>query len=196
MTSETLRFVGLYLVAGVLAILIGPLARAIRLELARLKPPPYSIHSASEAAPPVWRKVAFAIAIHVGAIACWPIFLGSTWRAEFARRGGGFTLYGLFGWFPDTRLYFNLISGAGTITCGRCGHSEDMVSFLHGAPGGWCKTGLQCQTCGRFATLEKLSDGTHRTYYCECTEEPTRDKPIFCSKCRSTDVSYCLSYVT
>jgi hypothetical protein len=197
MAAGIQRFVGLYLVVGVLAILFGPLARAIRHELDRHKYSSQPLWDSSHDPPaPQWKLIAFAIILHVAALALWPVFLASTWRTEYSRRGGGLTLYGLLGWFPDTRLYFTQMGGAGTITCRRCGHSEEIVSFLHGPPGGWCKTGLQCQTCGRFATLEKLSDGTCRTDYCECAEELARDRPIFCSRCHSTDLSYCLNYIT
>ena len=99
----------------------------------------------------------------------------------------------------DYSIYYWQMGGAGTIICKDCGYKEDIVSFLHsfdgeGNPsdGRW---GYQCQSCGRFHTLND-SQRAEKPLICPCGGELSRDKPLFCPQCKSTNLRYKMSYIT
>lgn len=96
----------------------------------------------------------------------------------------------------DSLLYFSFVGGAGRLVCKQCGHSEKLVGFLHGFGNDWSRTGLQCQNCGRLVTREHANGRDSYENRCGCPEDPTRDNPLFCPNCRSTDVRYGISYIT
>lgn len=92
-------------------------------------------------------------------------------------------------------LYFDHTNGKGKILCNQCGHLEDIISFIHGLQETGSLSGYQCQSCGRFHRLtdqqELLTDKK-----CDCGGDLSRDKPVFCPKCVSKDVSFILGMMT
>lgn len=93
-------------------------------------------------------------------------------------------------------LYHRNMGGCGIITCKECGLREDIVSFLHGTgKRHGSRTGYQCQRCGRHVDLYS-DDLTKPGFTCECGGKLKSHKPLFCSSCRSKDLSYHLEYLT
>jgi hypothetical protein len=97
-------------------------------------------------------------------------------------------------------------SGSGTIYCNDCGHSEEVISFLHGfGPKSQCTLGYQCQSCAKLVDFDskpigglgmKLLEIKVRTMRCECGGRYARDKQIKCPQCKSVDVRYELGMIT
>lgn len=93
----------------------------------------------------------------------------------------------------DKHLYYWKMGGAGTIRCLECNFQQKIISFLHGA--NWNNSGYQCQKCGKFHEIECDLDNSKRKR-CECGGKLDRDKPIFCPKCKTTNLSYYLRIIT
>jgi len=93
-------------------------------------------------------------------------------------------------------LRHTYMGGAGEISCRNCFYTENIVSFLHGfGHDPWTKTGYQCQSCGKFHAIE--NDHKLDTLpSCECGGELSREEPLFCPKCRSTNLEYNMHYIT
>lgn len=51
-------------------------------------------------------------------------------------------------------LKFHYMGGCGEIICSNCEHKELVTSFTHGYMDS--RSGYQCQTCGKFATRERV----------------------------------------
>lgn len=94
----------------------------------------------------------------------------------------------------DNLLYYWKMGGAGVINCNVCGFNQEIVSFLHGIES-WNNTGFQCQNCGKFHQIESDMSNS-KGQKCECGGTLEREKPIFCPKCKTTNVSYDLKYIT
>lgn len=92
-------------------------------------------------------------------------------------------------------LYFDGTSGEGKILCNRCGHSEDIISFLHGFFTTRRNAGYQCQLCGKFRSIVS-EEGDQVILKCDCGGDLSRGKPIFCPECKSKDVSFILGRIT
>jgi len=99
----------------------------------------------------------------------------------------------------DNQLYHQYMGGAGTIICCDCGYKKDIVSFLHsfdndGNPcdGRW---GYQCQSCGKFYTLNDMQV-REKSLVCSCGGELSRDKALFCPQCKSKYMMYDMKYIT
>jgi DNA-directed RNA polymerase subunit M/transcription elongation factor TFIIS len=89
-------------------------------------------------------------------------------------------------------LYYYDMGGAGTFHCNECGHEEEIVSFLH--VGRWNNTGFQCQDCGKFHEIEYDMDNL-KEKKCECGGVLDKEKPLFCPKCKTKNVSYRMNYI-
>lgn len=206
MTSWLLPALAIYLAAGLISVLVGPFARDLRSsarELCRSIPHRNELeeylHQIKGGEPlPRWKGILNVIIFYAVVIPIAPILW---WIRSFRTepksvRDQDDVLESEATDPDDTRLYFSQIGGAGTLACQRCGHREEIVAFLHGHGTLWYKTGLQCQTCGRLCTFERREDGTGVPDFCNCLGEPTRDDPLFCPACRSTELDYLMSYIT
>ena len=96
-------------------------------------------------------------------------------------------------------LYHYLMGGAGTIICNDCDYNEKIVSFIHGDYD--ADVGYQCQSCGKFHTLESHSEQYHMInivdpLVCSCGGELSCEKSVFCPKCKSNRMSYEMDYIT
>ena len=99
----------------------------------------------------------------------------------------------------DNQLYHQQMGGAGTIFCKDCGYKADIISFLHsfdddGNMSDGC-TGYQCQSCGKFCSLND-SQSAVKPLLCSCGGELSRDKALFCPQCKSKRMRYNMSYIT
>lgn len=130
--------------------------------------------------------------IHVAVVAAWPVFcviamfdarrMHQSIEQESANKEQG--------------LYFHLIGGTGGIRCNACGHEEGITSFLHwlGPEAKDTVTGFQCQACGRFDEVRNASLTTKER--CRCGGGLSRDKVIFCPKCKSRDLRFLPGIIT
>lgn len=96
-------------------------------------------------------------------------------------------------------ITFGGMGGAGSIKCFDCKHEEEIVSFIHGAYE--ATIGYQCQSCGKFHDIRSISSEYHKIniidpLICSCGGELSRDKNLFCPVCKSTRMSYGMSYIT
>jgi hypothetical protein len=94
--------------------------------------------------------------------------------------------------------YYHHMGGAGTISCNACGYKEDIVSFIHSFDGAGNpsdgRSGHQCQSCGKFHTIE--IERAVKPYACSCSGELSRDKALFCPQCKSVNMEYGCRYIT
>lgn len=105
----------------------------------------------------------------------------------------------------DTNLYFRYMGGAGTVYCCDCRFSEDIISHLHGVEvddSGFeietFSSGYQCQSCGKFHTLDssEIKKVEESSKQCDCGGKLEREKPVFCPKCKSRNMKYDMEYIT
>jgi len=115
----------------------------------------------------------------------------------------------------NKKLYFSHLGGLDTISCFDCGYKEDVVSFLHGLKRADCDKdcededcdeesdecfegaaiGYQCQSCGKFHELNEIENKV-KPLICPCGGELSRDKHLFCPKCKSTNMKYNCRIIT
>ena len=94
-------------------------------------------------------------------------------------------------------LFFSDVAGTGAIRCNNCDFSERVTGFLHNISedNPWCCAGYQCQRCGKFQSVEQqLTDRAKEK--CECGGHLERDKPMFCPKCKTRNISYEMHIIT
>lgn len=91
----------------------------------------------------------------------------------------------------DEKLTFDLTNGVGRLCCSVCDHEERILSFTHGVSH---QLGFQCSTCLQFVALENGLEGPIPP--CGCGGELTRDHPLKCPKCKSTNVTFESEYMT
>lgn len=84
----------------------------------------------------------------------------------------------------DDRLTFSKIGSIGELTCLNCFETEMVSSYTR------FNEGYQCQSCGKFHSVERSS----KLPKCDCGGELKRDKPVFCSKCKSYSVKFKLKF--
>ena len=137
------------------------------------------------------RRIAVWLITGSAWILAWPIFIASfLWQHYFDKPNDHDVDYSV----PDG-LTFQCISGVGELVCGNCGIRTPMVSFEHGAPGQWCNSGYQCQSCFRLHTI-KNDDKLEELPKCGCGGGLSRDATIRCPVCRSKEVGFDLEYIT
>jgi len=99
----------------------------------------------------------------------------------------------------ENLLYYYQMGGAGTITCNECDFNEKITSFIHGAYD--AAVGYQCQSCGKFHTLNSHSEEYHMIkiidpLICSCGGELSCKKHVFCPQCKSNRISYKTKFIT
>lgn len=167
-----------YLVIGVILAFVGPLRRKRQIESL----------TAAAANPDASRSrlTYFNLAMVIGAIVLWPIFLASVKRGPQPPEEV---------WARRKELRFERLGGVGQILCKQCGYSIKIVSFEHAHAESWCNTGYQCQVCGEFAAVENSAADT-MAEGCKCGGALSRKEPIFCPACRSRNLDYRMEYIT
>jgi len=76
---------------------------------------------------------------------------------------------------------------------------EKIISFVHsfddeGESSDGC-TGYQCQSCGKFCTLDDF-EVKAKPEVCSCGGELSRDKALFCPQCKSKSLRYDMEFIT
>jgi hypothetical protein len=95
----------------------------------------------------------------------------------------------------DNLLYYWKMGGAGIIECNNCDFTEEITSFLHGGDDdSWNIAGFQCQKCGKFHELEYDMNNA-KGKLCECEGCLSREEPLFCPICKTTNITYTMSYI-
>ena len=139
--------------------------------------------------PNLFKEATFVIVVVTVLVLGWPIFGGeAAYSALRKRRRGDSNV------LPDG-LSFMTTNGVGQLRCGACGQQHSMVSFEHGGPGGWRKTGYQCQRCQKLHAVEN-DDQLAELPHCGCGGNLSRAATILCPSCASSDVSYQSEYMT
>lgn len=102
--------------------------------------------------------------------------------------------------FEEGKLYFDKIAGKGNIACKDCDHTEIMTGFMHGLDAKSNKrtgqNGYQCQDCGKLHAIFSFEKEKPIIKNCDCGGTLQRELPLFCPKCKSTNVMYHLKYIT
>jgi len=93
----------------------------------------------------------------------------------------------------DPFAYFDHLGGAGTVWCSDCGHSEEIISFIHGATDSL--TGMQCQSCGQFSELNDV-EMLNQPRMCACGGTLERNAALFCPTCKSKNINYDMRYIS
>ena len=91
---------------------------------------------------------------------------------------------------------YKMGAGGTTITCNDCGYNERIVFSIHGGysnkKGTWANLGYQCQSCGKFQTLDIQS----KNLVCSCGGLLSRKAPLFCPQCKSDRIHYEMLFIT
>jgi hypothetical protein len=176
--------IAVYLVAGVVAVLTPPLATKLS--------EPFLEFRAAINGTPIWRVKMYWITVRVIVVVGWPIFyLVVLYDAVQDRKRQKQAEKIQREKTPeDTGLFFKWMGGRGAVRCNACGYEEKVTCFLHwlGPTGKDTQTGFQCQSCGKFHSVENADLTTQ--VRCSCGGELSRDKTVFCPQCKSRDVSY------
>lgn len=182
-----LTYISLYYLLALFAYFLGPLSGEIH-EMRE------QLNSEADDAPEVDRqsgeyKIRFAVAefvIIVVVLTLFPILYAAMYTDPFKREELPFGK-------RKKGLYYDEMGGMGDINCRKCGHGEEIVSFLHGVE--WCNTGYQCKSCGKFHGIERASLG-EKAPRCDCGGKLNREKPLFCPACHSRKLTYHMSLIT
>jgi hypothetical protein len=185
----------IYLAIGILFNIFGRYAIDIRKNLSELKEEDSSGQRLAK-----WKIIIIILILRLLVIVAYPIFYinelildsknKKLQKAENIARA-------------DKSLYFEKMGGVGYVICFDCDFEQEVVGFKHGRyidPYGnsgerWCSIGYQCQKCGKF---HQINDDIWNSQgiRCECDGNLERDKPIFCPKCKSKNITYRMSYIT
>lgn len=183
----------IYFIIGILSCKIGPIARFLNEKFKESKGIP--IINPSSQKPKTRRKVEIAtkITMRIIVVLIFPL-LYFLWAYDYFRPSQK-----NINSIPikvDNYLYFSRMKGKGKIHCNECGFEEKIVSFLHGfGQPLWTNTGFQCQNCGMFHQIEFDSNNS-KGVKCECGGNLDNQKPLFCPKCRTKNMSYYVEYLT
>lgn len=98
------------------------------------------------------------------------------------------------------KLYLDKIEGIGNIICKDCDHTETITGFIHGFDSRSKKRtgeiGYQCRDCGKLYSIDSYQGDKPIKLNCDCGGKLQREEPLFCPKCKSTNVLYHLKYMT
>lgn len=194
MTSHSFEFaIGAYLLMGVVLLIRGPLNEALKDAVTTSVGTPFARAMTSRPVLPNYKIVILRVVLSLGILLLWPILLPGVLR-ENRRR-----LDHLKKHFGRPGLRFVRMGGEGTVSCRTCGYAENVVCSVHGVslPDGndWWATGYQCQSCGKFATVDnRIKDVA--TIECDCGGILSRDAALFCPKCKGHELDYRMLFIT
>lgn len=183
-----------YLFLGLMVNFIGPLAKKINEEFAKLNTSSLVDKLLDKTPTPNWKKILFKSVFRIICFVFYPIlYIIITYDYFHSKK----PINDLKTEFKDDGLmYYWKMGGAGAINCNECDFNSEIVSFLHGhGPESWNNSGFQCQNCGKFHEIE-CDMNNSKDEKCECGGELVRDMPIFCPTCKTKNVSYNMSYIT
>jgi len=98
--------------------------------------------------------------------------------------------------YGEGKTYLDNEHGWGRYNCKECGFIENITASVHldvsgppgEPPGSVIRRGAQCQKCGMITEIDNLDKS--QKYICECSGTITNSNPLFCQKCRSTNVRF------
>ena len=185
--------IAVYLAIGVVLVFIGPVAENISREIDRARGTPLSNAFMEREQPSESKLMLARITITVGFVLLWVVFIWGVlkehWNIQATRKRVQERSKG---------LWFSYIGGHGTVSCKECEHNEEITSFIHGINSS--TTGFQCQACGKFAAIgsggPSRANEYEKSLVCECGGKLERQKKIFCSNCKSHNLSYQTLFMT
>lgn len=184
----------IYLSIGILLNIIGPIAKRINKDINEIKTPSLSDLLTENPPLPFWKKFLFEFIMRVFTILLFPLFLIIICIDNFREKNQ--KKVPINSYINDNLLYFWKMGGAGIIKCNDCNFNQEIISFLHGfGPNSWNNSGFQCQECGKFHEIEYDMNNSNGKL-CECGGNLSREKPLFCPNCKSTNIEYMMSYIT
>jgi hypothetical protein len=178
-----------YFVIGIFLLFVEPFKRIIPEEIDKTRGSEFANAVPQRPEVSEMKLFFFRVLLSLGAILLWPVLLPSAVNSEAHKK----SLNDANDAYENTRdnsLKFARMCGAGEIFCLECGHSEDIVSFVHGLDS--CTTGYQCQTCGDLTAIDNSHDSSI-SKVCDCGGVLSRNKALFCPKCKSMKVDYRMS---
>lgn len=185
-----------YAIAGVAVITFGPVYTIICKEISAVRGSPFVNALTGRAEVPVVKLFAFRLILCVVFGAIWPAALWSSWREKALQEEAA----AAFKRKVAEGLTFCRMGGGGTICCGECGYSEQIVCFTHGHTemGEESFTaGLQCLSCGKFVSVSNDAASVNQnSQTCDCGGQLSSEHVLFCPQCRSKKLTYDLQYIT
>lgn len=187
-----MKILAIYLAIGVLMNIIGPLAKKINKEINKIKKPSFTDKLTEKPPVPFWKKILFESILRLFTILLYPILFVII-SIDYYRSKKQIDLHSNL---DDNLLYYWKLGGAGIVKCNNCNYSQNIISFLHGhGPNSWNNSGFQCQKCGKFHEIEYDTNNS-KGKLCECGGNLSREKALFCPKCKKTNLEYLMSYIT
>ena len=182
----------IYFIVGILLSIVGPLAKNTNEYIAKFKEP--SLLDAMDGAMSKKKKLLIAeILVRILMLFFYPFFLAIICIDYFRLKS---FIKSQANEPIDKNLYYLNMGGAGIIKCNVCDFNEKITSFLHSfGENSWNSTGFQCQSCGKFHSIPNYGLNK-KDVKCECGGDLDNEKPIFCPKWKTNNVSYNLSYIT
>ncbi|ELI6455812.1 hypothetical protein RRM46_002045 [Flavobacterium psychrophilum] len=86
----------------------------------------------------------------------------------------------------DNNLTFSKMAGTGELNCLDCKHSEVVLSNSR------FSNGFQCQSCGKFHSFQRNT----KPATCDCGGKFEQNKNVFCSNCKSYNITYKLRFLS
>jgi hypothetical protein len=180
---------GIYVLIGIALLLVGPIGMLVTKEVEDARE---SAHAAAGRARVSESKLLmFRLILSLAVVLFWPPLI----VMAFADRHGGLLRIGRLDQFrtPNTRLRFQGMGGAGSISCLECGFTKEIVSLLHDTD--IFIAGYQCQSCGEFLQLEN-SRLDQVEGACQCGGIVAQNRVLFCPQCRSNRLIYDMTFIT
>jgi len=185
--------IAVYLAIGVVLVCIGPVAENISREIDRARGTPMSNAFMQREQPPESKLLLARITITIGFVLLWVVFIWGILKEHWSIQDSRISVQE-----RSKGLWFSYMGGHGTVSCKDCNHSEEVTSFIHGINSS--SSGFQCQGCGKFASIRSGGPGKANEYeeslVCRCGGSLDREKIIFCSSCKSKNLSYQTLYIT
>ncbi len=185
----------IYIIIGVISNIVGPLATRLNAMInEKIRNQPL-VDILTETKPPSKQKRIFAeIVVRTITVLFYPVFYVVIMIDNYREKKR--IKIDLTKGHDVHPLFYSGLGGRGLLVCKNCGLKCDMLGFLHGHDNiVWQISGYQCQACGKLHKIENDSD-YKLLNACECGGMLSRDKPIFCPRCKSDKVKYRMDFIT
>lgn len=177
----------IYLFLGIILVFVGPLSKDLASEI--------RITQSDNSKTFKIRKTVFNLTIFLMGILIYPLF----YYSYFFQNGKKIKNFKPKV-YEEGKLYFDKIPGTGNIVCKDCDHTEIMIGFTHGfdvkSNKRTGKSGCQCQDCGKLYAISSFEKEKPIIKNCDCGGTIQRELPLFCPKCKSTNIMYLLKNIT
>jgi len=179
-----MKIIIIYLIAGVIFNIIGPLTKVIKREVLKLEIISIPDIIRNDKPIPKWKVILFEITLRLLILFFYPL-LFLFLKIDLHRQSSS----------EESWEFTNSLCdyiGCVAIKCNDCGWKNSVTSDLHGLASDY-KTlsydrGYQCQKCGKFIIISNRPIDIEIDK-CECGGYYSREKPLFCPKCKSKNVT-------